>query len=680
MALYHLSHKTAAKGKGRSAGAHARYIEREGKYEKMRSAEALEFKVSGNMPEWASTDPNIFWDSSDIYERANGRVYTELEIALPRELNKSERQELVESFIEKELKDHPYTAVIHNKKALDGGDQPHAHIMFTERKLDGIDRSKELFFRRANDKDPTLGGAKKDRDWNRREKIDEVRLSWEKSANRALEKAGHEARIDRRSLEAQGINREPEPKMGPERTQMLKRGASTEISDQVIELRHYRTEEKEVRRLETELEERRGRVLEFGEGGQKEQQILPNFSQKGESRTVSEEEKKKYRRTIDLVFNRLEKEDGTAEYRFKRSGRVAFTDHGDRIDFNNTSEASIKSGLQLAKEKGWKEVHANGNLDFRRESWLQGELMGVSVVGYDATKGDREILEARKEELARKKSQYQGKEKPPKESPRASPEQERPATKDPRAVEIKASEIEREVRREHIPKMESEQRSRMEELRSLGYQGNPDDLIYIHGIQERWTALPDDQSLKEKSFESLGAKKYLDKKEAHKRSLGEISILEKRLDKLAEKEQASILLRVSPKHLREKRAASQELIREKQNRDSIKSSIEDDRQRFEFGDKKDAFNRSFEKLKEERDSIQAKRAAVERAHNVGTKELKEAYKLREDLSKLGDQEVRIIREKGRVPTVDDQRRFQRQVVEAQEKNRKLSRGLSRGRR
>ncbi|WP_259662986.1 MobA/MobL family protein, partial [Escherichia coli] len=36
-----------------------------------------------------------------------------------------------------------------------------------------------------------------------------ARLAWADHANRALERAGHDARIDHRTLEAQGIERLP---------------------------------------------------------------------------------------------------------------------------------------------------------------------------------------------------------------------------------------------------------------------------------------------------------------------------------------------------------------------------------------------------------------------------------------------------------------------------------------
>ena len=60
-----------------------------GKYKA--DGEELEYKESGNMPEWAEDDPRQYLAAADEHERANGRLYREVEFALPRELNERER-------------------------------------------------------------------------------------------------------------------------------------------------------------------------------------------------------------------------------------------------------------------------------------------------------------------------------------------------------------------------------------------------------------------------------------------------------------------------------------------------------------------------------------------------------------------------------------------------------------
>ena len=472
MAIYVLSVKHQTKGRGASALAHANYVARQGKYAERgfreeagpsgshaeylgregkheKRAHELEYIGHGNMPEWAQENPMKFWDAADTYERANGRVYTEILVALPRELSRHERQELVRDFVGDELGDkYVYTVAIHNPRAMDGGEQPHAHIMFSNRELDGIERDREQFFKRANPEHPEKGGAKKSREWSKDDrannKIEELRAAWERKANRALEKSGHEARIDRRSLKEQGIDREPEPKMGPEVTQRLKRGQETEKGERVLEIRNYRKQEKEMEGLEQELGREKAKVYDFAE---EKRARGDEFRFGGERRQVPEEEKQKYRRTVDMVLTRYEREDGSTEYRWKKSGKVAFVDKGDRISFSSITPTAVKAGLQVAQEKGWDKVHATGSEEFRRESWTQGQLMGIEVKGYEATKEDREKVEALKKEQAQKKEQYRKPEergpdsqgtregpegkKAPRETPFAERDQNR--TKDPSA-------------------------------------------------------------------------------------------------------------------------------------------------------------------------------------------------------------------------------------------------------
>jgi hypothetical protein len=208
MATYHCSVKHGSKGSGASSLAKADYICREGKYS---DKPDLEYKESGNMPEWAQASPRVFWHVGDQCERANGRVYTEIETALPREISPDRRRELVQNFIREQLPGHPYTVAIHTPKAtLDGGDQPHAHIIFSERKLDGIERNEELFFKRANAKEPEKGGTAKDRTWNEREKVQQIREAWEGHYNRYSPE-----QVSCRSLKEQGIDRDPERHLGP---------------------------------------------------------------------------------------------------------------------------------------------------------------------------------------------------------------------------------------------------------------------------------------------------------------------------------------------------------------------------------------------------------------------------------------------------------------------------------
>lgn len=209
MAVYHLSLKTGAPGKG---GPHAEYILREGEYSDREDFVAAE---SGNMPAWAAHDAKIFWAAADVHERANGRVYSELEVALPRELTREQQIALVREFVENTLgQRHAYTWAIHAPQASDQEAQPHFHLMFSERRIDGIERDPDEYFRRWNPKNPERGGAGKDRYFSSQGFVWAVREEWARTANEALERAGHEARIDHRSYRDAGIDLEPQRKLG----------------------------------------------------------------------------------------------------------------------------------------------------------------------------------------------------------------------------------------------------------------------------------------------------------------------------------------------------------------------------------------------------------------------------------------------------------------------------------
>jgi hypothetical protein len=133
--------------------------------------------------------------------------------------------------------------------------------MFSERTLDGIEREPNVFFKRANTKEPERGGAVKERTWQHKDTLLELRQAWAETANGALAREGHEPTLDHRSLAAQGItDREPEPHLGREQTAMLRRGEPSELGAKVIELRDYRERLGEVER---EIGETRGQILDL---------------------------------------------------------------------------------------------------------------------------------------------------------------------------------------------------------------------------------------------------------------------------------------------------------------------------------------------------------------------------------------------------------------------------------
>ncbi|WP_338948071.1 MobA/MobL family protein [Fusobacterium nucleatum] len=182
MAIFHLSFSNGKVGKGL---AHFKYIMGEDRYSYKENEVIYEKR---NMPPHVSAKD--FWQSADAYERANGRVYKEIRIALPNGFSKKENQDLLNKFLEKELgNDFYYSAVIHDKdSSADEIRNVHAHIMVCPRKIDGIERDIKQFFSRYNSKNIEEGGALKDPYWNKKETLTHFRESWEETLNSALEK------------------------------------------------------------------------------------------------------------------------------------------------------------------------------------------------------------------------------------------------------------------------------------------------------------------------------------------------------------------------------------------------------------------------------------------------------------------------------------------------------------
>lgn len=236
MAIYHLSAKVGKRQTGQSGGAKSDYLQREGKYSR-RSDEVL-FKVSGNMPSWAIATPSEYWRSADLFERANGKLFYEVEVALPKELDLSQQSELVMQFANhlasypKDVNGAlPYTLAIHKGN----GTNPHCHIMLSERGNDGIARDQSQWFKRADKKHPERGGAAKTRSMQPRSWLDDTRVAWMDHANHALKRYGHEARIDHRSYESQGVELIPGVHLGPNVIEMEEKGIRTDRGGRALE-------------------------------------------------------------------------------------------------------------------------------------------------------------------------------------------------------------------------------------------------------------------------------------------------------------------------------------------------------------------------------------------------------------------------------------------------------------
>lgn len=180
-----------------------------------------EIMLPDNAPGWAKRlDRESLWNMADRRERRkDAQTAREIRVALPREIGEQERVHIVRDFVKRNFVDLGMIADVswHNKTASDGEEQPHAHIMLTMRPLteDGFgekdrhDWVPDPTGRTHPDGRPVMVESRES--WNSTSYYERCRKDWQDTANAALERAGSDARIDRRSYAERGMSRIPEP-------------------------------------------------------------------------------------------------------------------------------------------------------------------------------------------------------------------------------------------------------------------------------------------------------------------------------------------------------------------------------------------------------------------------------------------------------------------------------------
>jgi len=210
MAVYHVSAQMIGRSAGRSSVACAAYRSGEeltdkrlGKtfdYTKKDGILDTQILLPKNAPAWMA-DREKLWNAVEAKEnRKDAQLAREFQISLPRELTIEQNKALIHEYVKQAFVDKGMVAdvCIHVEKATDGGAQPHAHIMLTTREITAD------------------GFGKKVREWNDKSLLKEQRELWAEVANHHLEMHGHDMRIDHRTLEAQGIDLQPQTKIGPQ--------------------------------------------------------------------------------------------------------------------------------------------------------------------------------------------------------------------------------------------------------------------------------------------------------------------------------------------------------------------------------------------------------------------------------------------------------------------------------
>ena len=170
-------------------------------------------------PAWVR-DPAQLWNLVESGEkRVDAQLAREFILAVPRELDRQVQFQTAVEWAQRELVASGMVAEVslHHTRT---GRNPHVHILTTMRRLDGDKFS-----------------SKKATEWNDVALLVKQRESWASAVNAALEKAGCAERVDHRSLKARGVDRTPEPKIGPTGTAMKRRGEDSERFQQFREVK-----------------------------------------------------------------------------------------------------------------------------------------------------------------------------------------------------------------------------------------------------------------------------------------------------------------------------------------------------------------------------------------------------------------------------------------------------------
>lgn len=193
-------------------------------YARKRGVAHAEILVPHGGADWLA-DRQQLWSRVEAMEkRADAQLAREIDMALPHELTREQRIALVRDFVAEQFVARGMVAdfAVHEPVEARGDDRRnhHAHILLTLRRAT------------AEGLDPV-----KTREWNARDQLAAWRAAWQDHANRALERHGHKARIDHRTLAAQAdaareagdrvqsvlLDREPEIHVGPRPKAMKRR-------------------------------------------------------------------------------------------------------------------------------------------------------------------------------------------------------------------------------------------------------------------------------------------------------------------------------------------------------------------------------------------------------------------------------------------------------------------------
>ena len=246
MAIYHLCIKIISRGKGKSAVAASAYRSGE-KIKNEYDGIVHDFTRKGGiahteilLPQNAPQEfanRSVLWNSVEKIEKSkNSQLAREIEIALPKELDREKQINLVREYVKENFVKVGMCADIALHDKNDGN--PHCHILLTMRPLNedttwGGKSKKEYILDENGEKVKLKNGNYKTRkinttDWNEQDKAEEWRKAWADITNKYLEENSIQEKVDHRSYQRQGIEQIPTIHLGVSATQMEKKGIATD--------------------------------------------------------------------------------------------------------------------------------------------------------------------------------------------------------------------------------------------------------------------------------------------------------------------------------------------------------------------------------------------------------------------------------------------------------------------
>ncbi|HWI51070.1 MAG TPA: MobQ family relaxase, partial [Symbiobacteriaceae bacterium] len=390
MAIYYMNAKIIGRSAGRTATGAAAYRagerivdERTGlvfDYTRRTGEIETEILAPEGAPEWVQDRSQLWNEAEKAERRGDAQVAREIVVAFPKELDAEQQRELIRAYAREEFVSRGMVAdmAIHRNPG-----NPHAHIMLTMREIG-----------------PDGFSAKKKREWNRPEALERWRAEWAAHANRSLDRAGWEERIDHRSLAEQGNERVPQVHLGPHASALERQGVATEKGDHnrlaqehnsaVIDLQKAR-EERQALQAEKAAHERFNARIQAGWTGV-HAEALQRLEVAGGGEELTERKLSERYAVLEAQLRRVTDQIGDVNWEEQRvrdaqQALNGYNEAAAELRRHESPVAAVKRWFSLearsahrdaqerfaeasARVEGWG-VRSQADVDRRREAWQE---------------------------------------------------------------------------------------------------------------------------------------------------------------------------------------------------------------------------------------------------------------------------------------------------------------------